>query len=406
VAEYLPRLRLNLDFMPSPDPARPGLVIRDPYHYSDAVLIVPTPLVPCLDCFDGTQTELDLRAQLVQITGQIQVGDVERNLFDSLDEAGFLENDTYRRLRAAREAEFVAEINRPSIFAGSAYPSDPDDLSALMDARVGDAHGERSTIAVAAPHASPDGGWRTYRAAYQTLLPPEQARDKTFVLLGTSHYGAPDRFGLTRKNFVTPYGEARTDSALVEELTAAGDGAVKLEDYCHAVEHSLEFQVVFLQHLYGPDIRIVPILCGPFVKSIYEGGMPEDNENVRRFLDALAEINVREEKRLLWVLGVDMAHIGRRYGDPTVAEAKTGQMLAVERKDRARIDQLVAGDAAAYWDLVQRNKDDLKWCGASPFYTFLRTMPPLSGELLDYDQWQIDPQSVVSFGALRFQRRE
>jgi predicted class III extradiol MEMO1 family dioxygenase len=81
-------------------------------------------------------------------------------------------------------------------------------------------------------------------------------------------------------------------------------------------------------------------------------------------------------------------------------------MLAVERKDRARIDQLVAGDAAAYWDLVQRNKDDLKWCGASPFYTFLRTMPPLSGELLDYDQWQIDPQSVVSFGALRFQRRE
>jgi hypothetical protein len=33
-------------------------------------------------------------------------------------------------------------------------------------------------------------------------------------------------------------------------------------------------------------------------------------------------------------------------------------------------------------------------------------MPPLSGELLDYDQWQIDPQSVVSFGALRFQRRE
>jgi hypothetical protein len=26
----------------------------------------------------------------------------------------------------------------------------------------------------------------------------------------------------------------------------------------------------------------------------------------------------------------------------------------------------------------------------------------VKGELLDYHQWQIDPQSVVSFGALRF----
>ena len=406
MAEYLPRLRFNLDFMASSDPARPGLVIRDPYHYSDAVLVVPTPLVPCLDCFDGIQTELDLRSELVRITGQIQVGEVERNLFDSLDEAGFLENETYRRLRTDREEEFAAEPKRAAVFAGSAYPDEAGALSTVMTEQVGAAQGVGSTLAIAAPHASPEGGWRTYRAAYQSLLPRELARDKIFVLLGTSHYGAPDRFGLTRKNFVTPYGEARTETALVNELTSAADGAVKLEDYCHAVEHSLEFQVVFLQHLYGPDVRILPILCGPFVKSIYEGGLPEDNESVRRFLDALAEINDREQKRLFWVLGVDMSHMGRRYGDPIVAQANAGEMLAVEEKDQERIDQLTAGETAAYWDLVQRNKDDLKWCGASPFYTFLKTMPPLTGELLDYHQWQIDPQSVVSFGALRFEHRQ
>lgn len=397
---------MNLDFMPSPDPTRPGLVIRDPYQYSDAVLIVPTPLIPCLDCFDGTQTELDLRAELVRITGQIQVGEAERNLFDSLDEAGFLENETYQRLRAAREAEFASEAKRTPIFAGSAYPAERDTLANLLADKVGTPQGLDSTIAIAAPHASPDGGWRTYRAAYQSLLPLEQAADKVFVLLGTSHYGAPDRFGLTQKNFVTPYGEARTENALVSELTNAANGAIKLEDYCHAVEHSLEFQVVFLQHLYGPDVRILPILCGPFVKSIYEGGLPEGNENVRRFLDALAEINTREQKRLFWVLGVDMAHIGRRYGDGVVVQANAGEMLAVEEKDRRRISQLSVGDADAYWELVQQNNDDLKWCGASPFYTFLRTMPPVTGKLLDYHQWQIDPGSVVSFGAMRFERRD
>ena len=35
-----------------------------------------------------------------------------------------------------------------------------------------------------------------------------------------------------------------------------------MEDYCHAVEHSIEFLVVFLQHLFGSDIRILPVLCG------------------------------------------------------------------------------------------------------------------------------------------------
>ena len=38
--------------------------------------------------------------------------------------------------------------------------------------------------------------------------------------------------------------------------------------------------MVFLQHLYGPDIRILPILCGAFARSLYEGGMPEDDPNV------------------------------------------------------------------------------------------------------------------------------
>jgi hypothetical protein len=65
----------------------------------------------------------------------------------------------------------------------------------------------------------------------------------------------------------------------------------------------------------------------------------------------------------------------------------------------------VKGDAGAYWELVQQNHDDLKWCGASPFYTFLKAMPPLKGALLDYQQWQIDPESVVSFAAMRFEEQ-
>lgn len=390
--------------MPSPDTARPGLLIRDPYHYSDATLLIPPTLVPCLECFDGQQTSLDLRSELVRLTGQIQVGDIEKDLFDSLDQAGFLENETYRRLRSEREAEFAAESTRAAIFNGSAYPEEHSDLVSLMSAQVGTAEGDRATIAIAAPHASPDGGWASYRAAYRALpaMTPEAAEDRVFVILGTSHYGAPERFGLTRKTFVTPYGETRTDIALVDELEKSAAKGIKMEDYCHAVEHSIEFQVVFLQHLYGPKVRILPILCGPFVKSIYEGGLPEEAEGVQQFFDVLGNIAARESKRVTWVVGVDMAHMGRRYGDPLSARANQDGMLGVKERDHQRIGQLAKANAQNYWSLVQENQDDLKWCGSAPFYTFLKVMPGLRGSLLEYQQWQIDPDSVVSFAAMAF----
>ena len=175
-----------------------------------------------------------------------------------------------------------------------------------------------------------------------------------------------------------------------------------MEDYCQAVEHSIEFQVVFLQHLFGANIRVLPVLCGAYAKSIYQGGMPEDDGNVKRFLDTLGEIGAREGNRLFWVLGVDMAHMGRRYGDSFQATADRAEMEEVSNRDQRRIDRINGGDAKGYWDMVQEKRDDLKWCGSSPFYSFLRVVPQARGELKRYEQWNIDPQSVVSFAGMQF----
>src|SRR5258708_19973639 len=89
--EPLHRLRSDLDFMPSPVEDRPGLLIRDSLGYSDSVLIIPPALVECLSCFDGEQTSLDLRQTLVNITGELQVGELETNLVTALRQNGFLE---------------------------------------------------------------------------------------------------------------------------------------------------------------------------------------------------------------------------------------------------------------------------------------------------------------------------
>ncbi len=405
MSETLPRLRMDLDFMPSPLPDRPGLLIRDPFHYSDATLIIPPGLVECLQLFDGNGTELDLRSALVQLTGDLQVGDLQRHLLSALSDAGFVEDDNYGRMKQARHARFAEAPRREPVHAGGAYPVEVEELRATlarwMDGKPRAASAD-SLVGIAAPHVSPDGGSESYRAAYAALAP--NLKDRVFVVLGTSHYGQPERFGLTRKPFVTPFGTAETDCAMVDRLADAAGAAVSMEDYCHAVEHSIEFQVLFLQHVFGPDIRILPILCGAFAHSIYEGGLPETDENVRRFLGALGDVAAREGDRLFWVLGVDMAHMGRRYGDPFPVTAGEGQMASVRELDHSRIGRLANADADGFWAAIQEDRDALKWCGSAPFYTFLRTVPGARGELLNYQQWNIDEQSVVTFGALAFRR--
>jgi predicted class III extradiol MEMO1 family dioxygenase len=77
-------------------------------------------------------------------------------------------------------------------------------------------------------------------------------------------------------------------------------------------------------------------------------------------------------------------------------------MVEVAARDRGRIERLNAGDAEGFWNLVQEKRDDLKWCGSSPLYTFLKAVPQARGHLLRYEHWNIDEQSVVSFGGIAF----
>jgi len=391
--------------MPSPAREKPGLFIRDPYRYSDAMLIIPPALVECLGFFDGQHTEADLRAVLVRLTGDLRVGEIVTNLLQTLSSAGFLEDETFAQMEVERKRAFAEASVREPAHAGSAYPAAIEDLRATMarwNGADGSAPVRENLFALAAPHVSPEGGWRSYHAAYQLLRP--EHREKTFIILATSHYGEPDKFGVTRKKFVTPLGETVTDERLVNWLAERGGDAVLMEDYCHSFEHTVELQLIFLQHQLGPGVRILPVLCGSFARSLYQGGAPEQNDGVRRFFDVLGELGERESSHVFWLLGVDMAHMGMRYQDNFQAVADQGRMSEVAVRDHQRIGCINAGDAAGFWELVRQNHDDLKWCGSSPFYTFLKACPSGRGELLHYEQWNIDERSVVSFAGMAFSR--
>ncbi len=397
--------------MPSPVPQRPGLLMRDPFQYTDATVIVPPGLARLLGLFDGQRTESDLCAALTQLTGETKVEELASHLFETLESNGFLMSPTFERMRDARQKEFAESPERTPAHAGASYPDDPEQLRQTLERYgalgVDEASEDGDLLGIAAPHVSPDGGYESYAAAYRRILPEHAA--KTFIILGTSHYGESQRFGLTRKPYQTPLGPVETDTAFVDELARRAGDSVQMEDFCHASEHSIEFQSVFLQGRLGPHLpegerlRAVPILCGGLAESLYNGRAPETEDRARRFFEALGEL-AQQRDDVIWVLGVDMAHIGRRYGDSFDALAESGQMLEVRSRDAQRLERLCAGDSAGFYELMHPNHDDLRWCGYGPMYTFLQSAPKAAGRVLRYEQWNIDERSVVSFVGASFQK--
>jgi hypothetical protein len=123
---------------------------------------------------------------------------------------------------------------------------------------------------------------------------------------------------------------------------------------------------------------------------------------VLRFFDALGEMAELYGSELCWILGIDLAHIGRRYGDELSAVADRDEMLEVKEEDLARLNHVCAGAGEEFCEMVKPEQDRLKWCGLSPLYTFMRAVPEARGQLLRYEQWNIDEESVVSFAALEF----
>ena len=406
--QLLPRLRPGIDILPSPLPDKPGLLFRDPFRYTEEILIIPPLLAAGLVYFDGESTELDMQAYISKLAGQLIPGDVIKSLIDVLRNHGYLEGIEFEQMRADRHAVFAAAPIRLAAHSGTGYPDQAEELRAVLDKYLNDgARGATDPIiGLAAPHVSPWGGWQCYASAYGRLsgAAREQVSGKTVVLLGTSHYGEPEKFGMTRKPFVTPLGTIMPDTEIIDWIAQRADGSIAMEDYCHSFEHSIEFQCIFLQQILGSDFKIVPILCGPFLEALYSGEPPERDDKVMRFFDVLGEMAEINAARTFWVLGIDLAHIGRRYGDEISARADEDQMLEVKEQDHARIRKICEGKNEEFFELVKPEQDVLKWCGFPPVYTFMSAIPDARGELLRYDQWNIDEQSVVSFAAMEFKK--
>ena len=406
-----PRLR-PLEAFPVQHEGQHCIALRDPAGFTDQIAVLPPPLLDLVSLFDGEHSIAEIQDVLRRRHGEAPTGDQIAAVVDRLDEAGFLESARFAARRHALEEAFRRSPVRPASHAGGAYAGEPDRLSAQIEAFFSgpggpdhpgsgprDGAGGTGLTALIAPHIDFHRGGSTYGWAYKEIL--ERSDADLYVILGTCHAGMPDPFSVTLKPYDTPLGAVPVDHQLYEAISARAGQDLLASESAHRREHSIEFQTVMLQYLLGRrrPFTILPVLASYLHEAVWRRSRPESDPRVPRFLDALRDAIASSSRRVCLIAGVDLAHVGPRFGDP---EPNTADSLAtVEAADRRMLESVVAADAAGFFDSVAADGDARRICGLSPIYTLLRLLPRSSGRLLRYTQWP-DPEGAVSFCAVSY----
>ncbi|MGZ5038074.1 MAG: AmmeMemoRadiSam system protein B [Usitatibacter sp.] len=152
---------------------------------------------------------------------------------------------------------------RPAAVAGSFYPGDPSALAAEVAAYLAEAPAprapERPPKAIIAPHAGYMYSGPIAASIYARLA-PLRGVVRRVVLAGPAHRVYVRGAAIPSVGaFASPLGDVALDREALAALRALD--FVEVSDRAHALEHSLEVHLPFLQSVLG-DFALVPIVVG------------------------------------------------------------------------------------------------------------------------------------------------
>jgi hypothetical protein len=181
-----------------------------------------------------------------------------------------------------------------------------------------------------------------------------QIKPESIVIICPNHTGRGSGVALSKDDWKTPLGVAKTDKEIVESLWKSCE-ILDLDEEAHVYEHSLEVQLPFLQYIYG-DFNFVPISLGI-----------QDLDTAREVAACLSTI----KKDILVIASSDFTHY----------EPKE----EAEKKDKHAISYILNLDEKKFIQTVYEN--NLSICGFGPIATCIATVKKrgaTKGELLKY----------------------
>jgi AmmeMemoRadiSam system protein B len=352
---------------------------------------------------DGSNTLRDLQMKMMRMKGGMLVSSDEVNkLLAQLDEAFLLDSERFKRAKEQIVAEFAAVQTRPCSHCGRSYPQDPIELKKMLDEiltrRTQISKPEGRIKALVSPHIDPTVGANVYACAYQALGDHSPQR---VVILGTGHQLTEGLFCVTEKDFITPLGTAKNEIAVTQQLREVAGEVHTTDDFAHRSEHSIEFQLIFLQHLLSEKpLTILPVLCGSLQANLTEYTRRAYLKRAKPFLEKLAQIVSDPEHEMLVVAGVDFSHIGLKFGHDRAADYLARQ---TEAPDKNLLNHLSRLDVESFWQESIAVDDRFNVCGFHAMACLLEILHECRGKVLGYQLYhEAATQSAVSFAAAIF----
>ncbi|MFP4070855.1 MAG: AmmeMemoRadiSam system protein B [Desulfovibrionales bacterium] len=401
MSERLPTLRRDIDIIPVEHEGQRLFLIQDHLGLVSGGVAIPQAYAGLFSLF-GTGTVRDLQQELMRHkNGSIVSSDEVTQFIDELDRSLLLESETYFRAKNKLVTEFSRKRTRPSVQAGRSYPADEQELHTWLSSIVPSPSAAPfdRIQGLVAPHIDPGCGAAVYAEAYGALKNSVDLPE-TVIILGIGHQLSDGIFCITDKDFETPLGRVENRRDISGRLLQCAPHIISRSDFAHRDEHSIEFQVLFLQHVLPKgSFSIVPILCGSLFAAISPPGRKPFQEYARPILESLQSI-LAEDSRVLVVAGVDFSHIGPKFGHRSSAHAMEQE---AEQHDRALLDHLAVLDGENFWQESLRVQDRYNVCGFSAMATLLEILPGCRGRILDYRISHEHPtRSAVAYAAAVF----
>ena len=407
----LPKIRAEIEAVPWQRNGQQAYLCYDRSEVSSARLLLSPTAAAIVSYFDGAHSLLEiLDACEKELPTRPAVAEVEE-ILASLEKAAFLDTPRFQDYYAQLRRDFIAEPVRETTSAGSAYSADPATLTASLNEFMRSApppeDEDRVTNArraaprgVIVPHMDYSRAGSVYGQVYRELA--NCTRPAAAVVIGTAHYPLKNRYAVCPKDFALPDGIMRCNQELTAELLrlTADCGDFTEDILAHRNEHSVELQLVWLRHVWGEDLPVIPVLAGAIDDLLAAPERAAEEPQLRGFAAALRELTRRE--RLTIVASADLAHIGRRFGDD--GEIDTALQAATENADREYLQAVKLGDAPKALGVLTAHGDAFRLCGTGCIYALNAALPGVRGRLVGYHQ-AITPEleQAVSCAGLVFE---
>jgi AmmeMemoRadiSam system protein B len=245
-------------------------------------------------------------------------------------------------------------LRTPAV-ANMFYPGKEGPLRHQVDAFIKVVPEPKRALAAVCPHAGYMYSGGVAGAVFSQIQIPDSV-----VILGPNHRGLGAHVAVdTSDGWQMPMGTVPINEGLARLIIDRGGDRIEGDSQAHAMEHSIEVQVPFLQ-LLRPDLTIVPI-C---VSHVSFG----DCEKIGQALAAVIRDYGRD---VLLVASTDMTH----YESQKAAKAK----------DRLAIDRILDLDPKGLYEVVA--EEGISMCGVVPtaiVLTACNTLGATKAELVRY----------------------